>query len=72
MVKMVSDYPVVIDEATAFLDIDLGTFLLGLERFFCGRITPACAGERDCCDFGLLFIEDHPRVCGGKHMGLWR
>ena len=30
----------------------------------CGRITPACAGNRHICSTFPLIIWDHPRVCG--------
>ena len=32
----------------------------------CGGITPAYAGKSGCCHHLVIFVEDHPRVCGEK------
>ena len=32
------------------------------------RITPACAGKRNCIKFFWIDTEDHPRVCGEKRV----
>ena len=38
----------------------------GLPAAAAARITPAYAGKSERAEFGVLMVEDHPRVCGEK------
>ena len=37
-----------------------------------GRIIPACAGSTSRRYFFLIFLRDHPRMCGEHTEGAWR